>query len=114
MNITLSELKKIIQEELEKSGAYGSGMEKAKVDKEKAELVGHTWLTHAKLGSPALEESCKIQKDAIGKVMQHSLKKDGTISHYDIKFGNKLIKNIPAKLVESVKEQNHAHETKDR
>jgi len=46
--------------------------------------------------------------------MQHSLKKDGTITHYDIKFGNKLIKNIPAKLVESVKEQNHAHETKDR
>ena len=42
----------------------------------------------------------------------HSLQKDGTINHYDIQFGNRLVRNIPAYLIESIHEQKHEHEEK--
>ena len=51
-----------------------------------------------------------IRKNKIGKVMWHSLKRDGTITRYDIKFGGQTLKNVPAALVESIKEQKHEHE----
>jgi len=42
MRITRKQLRRIIREEAEKSGAFGSGMEQADLDKEKEELIGHT------------------------------------------------------------------------
>jgi hypothetical protein len=42
MKITKRQLRKIIQEEVEKAGAFGSGMEQADLDKEEEELIGHT------------------------------------------------------------------------
>tara|TARA_Y100000310_G_C20343478_1_gene650924 strand:- start:157 stop:285 length:129 start_codon:yes stop_codon:yes gene_type:complete len=41
MKITKKRLKKIIKEEIEKAAPFGSGMEKAKLDSEEEELVGH-------------------------------------------------------------------------
>ena len=46
----------------------------------------------------------------IGEVTWHSLKKDGTITQYDIRFGKKVLRGIPAGLVESIKETVHEHE----
>ncbi len=46
----------------------------------------------------------------MGKVVWHSLERDGTINRYDIKFGKKILKNVPSALVESVKEHTHEHE----
>jgi len=42
MRITRKQLRRIIREEAEKSGAFGSGMEQADLDKEEEELIGHT------------------------------------------------------------------------
>ena len=48
--------------------------------------------------------------DMIGEVIHHKLMEDGTIPSYDVKFGNRTIKNIPAGMLEVVKEQSHSHE----
>ena len=48
--------------------------------------------------------------DIIGEVIHHKLLEDGTIPSYDVKFGNKTIKNIPAEMLEAVKMQEHSHE----
>ena len=47
--------------------------------------------------------------DMIGEVIHHTLYEDGSITNYDVKFGNRTIKNIPADKLESVKEQSHGH-----
>ena len=46
----------------------------------------------------------------MGKVVWHSLKSDGTISRYDIRFGDRVLRRIPARLVESINEVTHEHE----
>ena len=45
----------------------------------------------------------------IGEVIHHTLYEDGSITHYDVKFGNRTIKNIPATRLESVNMQEHSH-----
>ena len=40
----------------------------------------------------------------------HTLFEDGTISKYDVKFGNKTIKNIPTAMLEVVELKEHSHE----
>ena len=45
----------------------------------------------------------------IGEVIHHTLFEDGTITKYDVKFGNKTIKNIPTSMLEVVKTQEHMH-----
>ena len=46
----------------------------------------------------------------IGEVIHHTLFEDGTITKYDVKFGNKVIKNIPTAMLEVVELQEHSHE----
>jgi len=41
---------------------------------------------------------------------KNKLFEDGTITKYDVKFGNKTIKNIPTAMLEVVKMQEHSHE----
>ena len=48
----------------------------------------------------------------IGEVIWHSLKWDGTITQYDIRFGRKVIKGIPAGLVEAKHVKEHKHEAR--
>ena len=52
----------------------------------------------------------KIYGDVIGEVKHHTLFEDGSITTYDVQFGNKLIKSIPANKLTVVKEQSHSHE----
>ena len=51
--------------------------------------------------------------DMIGEVIHHTLFEDGTITKYDVKFGNKTIKNIPTEMLEVVKAQEHMHAATD-
>ena len=46
----------------------------------------------------------------LGEVKHHTLFEDGTITKYDVKFGNKLVKSIPANMLEVKKKQEHKHE----
>ena len=48
--------------------------------------------------------------DMIGEVIHHTLFEDGTITKYDVKFGNRIIKNIPTEMLEAVELQEHSHE----
>ena len=98
---------------MEKSVPFGSGMEQADLDPEEEDLIGHTWLTHAKLKSSALQESYGIRGDRVGKVVWHSLMRNGKVTQYDIRFGRKVIRNIPAALVEADKVQEHKHEGRE-
>ncbi len=47
--------------------------------------------------------------NVVGEVIHHTLFEDGTITKYDVKFGNKTIKNIPTAMLEVVELQEHSH-----
>ena len=51
--------------------------------------------------------------DVVGEVVHHTLFEDGTITKYDVKFGNKTIKNIPTEMLEVVEAQEHMHAATD-
>ena len=53
------------------------------------------------------------EKDAVGKVLWHSLDESGQIGVYDIKFGNTIVKNILAEDITPIDEQTHSHPKKD-
>ena len=72
--------------------------------------VPHNWATHMEWKSSADKEK---YGDMIGEVIHHTLFEDGTITKYDVKFGNKTIKNIPTEMLEVVNEKSHSHEADD-
>ena len=55
----------------------------------------------------------KMYGDVIGEVKHHTLFEDGSITNYDVQFGNKLVKSIPAGKLRPVKIQEHSHEATD-
>ena len=69
--------------------------------------VAHNWATHMEWKSSADKEK---YGDVVGEVIHHTLFEDGTITKYDVKFGNKTIKNIPTAMLEVVELQEHSHE----
>ena len=68
--------------------------------------VAHNWATHMEWKSSADKEK---YGDMIGEVVHHKLYEDGTIPSYDVKFGNRIITNIPTEMLEVVKTQEHSH-----
>ena len=72
--------------------------------------VVHNWATHMEWKSSADKEK---YGDVVGEVIHHTLFEDGTITKYDVKFGNKTIKNIPTEMLEVVNEKSHSHEADD-
>ena len=70
--------------------------------------ITHNWATHMEWKSSTYKEK---YGDIIGEVNHHTLLEDGSITHYDVKFGEKIIKNIPSDKLIVVKEQSHSHET---
>ena len=107
MKITRKQLRQIIQEELSKAAPFGSGMKQAKLDKDQKKVVGHTWLTHVKRKGSALKE--------VGEVLWHSLNESGDIRFYDVYWTKRdmIERDIPAKLLEAVKSEEHHHEVRD-
>ena len=69
--------------------------------------VPHNWATHMEWKSSTDKNK---YGDVVGEVIHHTLFEDGTISKYDVKFGNKTIKNIPTSMLEVVELQEHSHE----
>jgi hypothetical protein len=88
---------------------------KMKVDKEAAKLVSHSCANHVLMESELDQRSHGISdKHALGKAVWHSLNESGGISHYDVRFGQKLIKNIPANKLIVISESSHMHETRPK
>tara|TARA_B100000424_G_scaffold139844_1_gene106257 strand:+ start:293 stop:511 length:219 start_codon:yes stop_codon:yes gene_type:complete len=59
----------------------------------------------------AWKDSVHEQKyGKLGEVVHHTLFEDGTITKYDVQFENKIIKNIPADMLEVIEMQEHSHE----
>ena len=100
MKLTKETLREIIKEVIAENDAHPQIIKKNKE-------VAHNWATHMEWKSSADKEK---YGDMIGEVIHHTLFEDGTITKYDIKFGNKTIKNIPTEMLEVVNEKSHSHE----
>ena len=55
--------------------------------------VAHNWATHMEWKSSTDKNK---YGDVIGEVIHHTLLEDGSTPSYDVKFGTKTIKGIPA------------------
>ena len=100
MKLTKKALKEMIKEVISENDGYPQILKKNKE-------VAHNWATHMEWKSSTDKEK---YGDMIGEVIHHKLLEDGTIPSYDVKFGKRTIKNIPAKMLEVVKMQEHKHE----
>ena len=100
MKLTKKVLREIIKEVIAENDGHPQIIKKNKE-------VAHNWATHMEWKSSADKEK---YGDMIGEVIHHTLFEDGTISKYDVKLGNKTIKNIPTSMLEVVELQEHSHE----
>ena len=99
MKLTKSQLKEIIKEVIAEADGHPNMV---KHNKE----VSHNWATHV-----AWKSSVHEQKyGELGEGVHHTLFEDGTITKYDVQFENKIIKNIPADMLEVIEMQEHSHE----
>ena len=103
MKLTKETLREIIREVIAENDGHPQIIKKNKE-------VAHNWATHMEWKSSADKER---YGDMIGEVIHHTLFEDGTITKYDVKFGNKTIKNIPTEMLEVVKAQEHMHDATD-
>ena len=103
MKLTKETLREIIKEVIAENDGHPEILRKNKE-------VPHNWATHMEWKSSADKEK---YGDMIGEVIHHTLFEDGTITKYDVKFGNKTIKNIPTDMLEVVNEKSHSHEADD-
>ena len=104
MKLTRETLKEIIKEVIAETDGHPQIIKKNKE-------VAHNWATHMEWKSSADKER---YGDMIGEVIHHTLFEDGTITKYDVKFGNKTIKNIPTEMLEVVKAQEHMHSATEK
>ena len=100
MKLTKETLREIIKEVIAETDAHPQILKKNKE-------VAHNWATHMEWKSSADKER---YGDMIGEVIHHTLFEDGTITKYDVMFENKLVKSIPADMLEVIKEKSHSHE----
>ena len=103
MKLTKKALREIIKEVIAENDGYPQILKKNKE-------VAHNWATHMEWKSSTDKEK---YGDVVGEVIHHTLFEDGTITKYDVKFGNKTIKNIPTEMLEVVKTQEHMHDVTD-
>ena len=99
MKLTKEALRKIIKEVMAENDGHPQILRKSKE-------VAHNWATHMEWKSSTHKEK---YGDVIGEVIHHTLLEDGSITHYNVKFGNRTIKNIPANMLEVTKMQKHKH-----
>ena len=99
MKITKSQLREIIKEVITETDVHPNMLNHNKE-------VAHNWATHV-----SWKDSVHEQKyGKLGEVKHHTLFEDGTITNYDVQFENKLVKSIPADMLEVVNEKSHSHE----
>ena len=104
MKLTKKALREIIKEVIAENDGHPQIIKKNKE-------VAHNWATHMEWKSSADKER---YGDMIGEVIHHTLFEDGTITKYDVKFGNRTIKNIPTEMLEVVKAQEHMHNATEK
>ena len=68
-------------------------------------------MKEGRLSSDLQERYGISDKDAIGKVLWHSLNENCNIGVYDMKFGNTIIRNLLRENVEAVDEGEHPNES---
>ena len=100
MKLTKSKLRKMIKEVLQETDGYSNLVKKNKE-------ISHNWATHMEWKSSTYKNK---YGNIIGEVKHHTLFEDGTITEYDVQFGNKLVRSIPASKLNPVKIQEHSHE----
>ena len=99
MKLNRETLREIIREVIAETDGYNNLLKKNNE-------IEHNWATHMEWKSSAHKEK---YGDMIGEVIHHTLLEDGSITHYNVKFGNRTIKNIPANILEVSKMQKHKH-----
>ena len=100
MKLTKETLREMIKEVISENDGHPQLLKKNKE-------VAHNWATHMEWKSSTDKER---YGDMIGEVIHHTLFEDGTITKYDVKFGDRVIKNIPTAMLEVKKTQEHSHE----
>ena len=100
MKLTKSVLRKLVKEVLSEADGHPQILKKNKE-------VAHNWATHMEWKSSTYKNK---YGNVIGEVKHHTLFEDGSITNYDVQFGNRLVKSIPADKLIVVKEQSHSHE----
>ena len=104
MKLTRETLKEIIKEVIAENDGHPQILKKNKE-------VAHNWATHMEWKSSTDKEK---YGDVVGEVIHHTLFEDGTITKYDVKFGNKTIKNIPTDKLTVVEMKEHSHEPTEK
>ena len=99
MKLTKSVLRKLVKEVLSEADGHPQILKKNKE-------VAHNWATHMEWKSSTDKNK---YGNIVGEVIHHTLFEDGTITKYDVKFGNRIIKNIPTAMLEVVEQQEHMH-----
>ena len=100
MKLTKDSLRKIVKEVIAETDGFPQILKKNKE-------VAHNWATHMEWKSSTDKNK---YGNVVGEVIHHTLFEDGTITKYDVKFGNRTIKNIPTDMLEVVELQEHSHE----
>ena len=67
-------------------------------------------MKEGRLSSDLMERYGITEEHAIGKVLWHSLNESGNISHYDMRFGDTIVRNLMAEEVDGIVE---GHESRD-
>jgi|6_EtaG_2_1085325.scaffolds.fasta_scaffold02586_5 hypothetical protein len=99
---------------------YGDVANKAeysvmKVGKEQAKLVSHSCATHVLMESEKDERKFQIsERNSVGRCERHTLDEEGRISHYDVRFGDQLVRGIPVGKLVILQEKHHQHETRPK
>lgn len=71
-------------------------------------------MKEGKLSSALMERFGITENNAVGKVLWHSMDENGVIGVYDMKFGNKILRNILAEDIEPQIVQEHSHTPRER
>ena len=69
-------------------------------------------MKEGRLSSDLQERYGIPDKDAVGKVLWHSLNENGDIGVYDMKFGNTIVRGLLAENIEPSVVKEHHHKPK--
>ena len=67
-------------------------------------------MKEGRLSSDLMERYGITEEHAVGKVLWHSLNESGDISHYDMRFGDTIVRNLMAEEVDGIAE---GHNSRD-
>ena len=121
-HVRMSDIRKMIKEEIaniakgDKAAPHGSGMVNAKLDAEQKKLLGHSCAKHVSFKNLKEQNEFGVmgKTNQIGHAVWHSLTERGEVDWYDVKFGDVLIENIPARSLAILTEKHHSHEVTEK